>query len=172
MHPGNPGYQPGNAPTQYNPAYNQFEQQPPSDPDTANFAAGSTTPWFRRRSVLIAWFGLIALMLALVIWGIVELTSRGPGGGGTAPASSSSSTTSTTSSSSTTSTSSSASSTSAAPAPSGQAPPQQPPPRQAPPPGETHHHHPRLPSLPSVITIPPVPRVPELPTVITIPPHR
>lgn len=171
--PGGPAYNPGNAPTQYA-AYGPFEQQAAADPDTAEFAAVPPTPWFRRRSVLIAWFGLIVVMLALVVWGIIQLTSRGPGEGGTAPGTSSSSTTSTTTSSTTSSTSSSesASSTSAPPAaPPGQAP-QQPPTRQAPAPSETHHHHPRLPSLPSVITIPPVPRVPELPTVITLPPHR
>lgn len=35
-------------------------------------------PWFRRRWVLIIWIGLIAAMLALVMWGIIQLTSRGP----------------------------------------------------------------------------------------------
>lgn len=166
--PGDPGYNPGNAPTQYA-AYNTFDQQVPGDADTADFAA--PTPWFRRRPVLIAWFGLILLMLALVIWGIVQLTSRGPGGGSTAPGTSSSSTTSTTTTTSSTSTSPSASTTPAAPPPR-QTPPQQQSPRQVPAPGETHRHLPHLPSLPSVITIPPVPKVPELPTVITLPPHR
>lgn len=172
--PGEPGYHPGNAPTQYGPAYNPFDQQPAAEADTANFAAVTPTPWFRRRSVLIAWFALIAVMLGLVIWGIIQLTSRGPGGGSPATQTSSSSTTSTTTSSSTTSSttpSESSSSTSAPPAaPPQQAPPQQPPAQQPPAPGESHRH--RLPSLPSVITIPPIPKVPELPTVITIPPHR
>ncbi|BBX24313.1 hypothetical protein MTER_37240 [Mycolicibacter terrae] len=174
--PGDPGYHPGNAPTQYNPVHNPFEQQIPGEADTTDFAGVPPTPWFRRRSVLTAWFGLIAVMLGLVIWGIVQLTSRGPGGGSTAPQTSSSSSTSTTTSSSATtssSTSESPSSTSAPPAaPPGQAPPQQPAPRQPPVPSESHRHLPRLPSLPSVITIPPIPKVPELPTVITIPPRR
>jgi len=174
QNPGDPGYHPGNAPTQYNPAYNPFEQQPASEADTAGFAAATPTPWFRRRSVLTAWFGLIAVMLGLVIWGIVQLTSRGPGGGSTAPETSSSSTTSTTTSSSTTTTTTteSSSSTSAPAAPPRQAPPQQAPPQQPPAPGDSHHRRPHLPPLPSVITIPPIPRVPELPTVITIPPRR
>lgn len=167
--PGSPGFQPGNAPTQYA-AYPSFEQQPPAGPDAAGFAGTPPTPWFRRKSVLIAWVGLIAVMLALVIWGIVQLTSRGPGGGSTAPETSSSSTSSTSASTtSTTSSSTSAtSSTTPSAAPPQQAPPKQPPAQQAP---EPSHRH-RLPSLPSVITIPPIPRVPELPTVITIPPHR
>jgi len=174
QNPGDPGYHPGNAPTQYNPAYNPFEQQPASEADTAGFAAATPTPWFRRRSVLTAWFGLIAVMLGLVIWGIVQLTSRGPGGGSTAPETSSSSTTSTTTSSSTTTTTTteSSSSTSAPAAPPRQAPPQQAPPQQPPAPGDSHHRRPHLPPLPSVITIPPIPKVPELPTVITIPPRR
>ncbi len=172
--PANPGrvpeHPPGNAPTQYA-SYQAFDE--PTDPQGTDFAAASDTPWFRRRSVLIAWFGLIAVMLALVVWGIIQLTSRGPGGG-TTPATSSSSTTSSTSS---TTTSSSTSSSSSAPsttaptaAPPRQAPPQQPPAQQAPPASEPPRR--RLPHLPSVITIPPIPKVPELPTVITLPPRR
>ncbi|WP_154677544.1 hypothetical protein [Mycolicibacter icosiumassiliensis] len=95
--PGDTGYHPGNAPTQYAP-YSAFDE--PTDPQGTDFAALSDTPWFRRRSVLIAWFGLIAAMLAVVIWGIIQLTSRGPGGG-TTPATSSSSATSSTSTSTT-----------------------------------------------------------------------
>lgn len=166
--PPNPGRHPGDAPTQYG-SYNTFDE--PTDPQGTDFAALSDTPWFRRRSVLIAWFGLIAVMLALVIWGIIQLTSRGPGGG-TTPATSSSSTSSTTSSTTpSTTTSSSAPSTTAPPAaPPRQAPPQQAPAQQAPPAEEPPRR--RLPHLPSVITIPPIPKVPELPTVITLPPRR
>ncbi|CAJ1496920.1 hypothetical protein [[Mycobacterium] holstebronense] len=159
----NPGYEAGNAPTQYAP-YNTFDE--PTDPQGTDFAALSSTPWFRRRSVLIAWFGLIAVMLAVVVWGIIQLTSRGPGGGTTPATSSSSSSTS----SSTTSSSSAPSTTAPTAAPPRQAPPQQPPAQQAPPASEPPHRH--LPHLPSVITIPPIPKVPELPTVITLPPRR
>lgn len=172
-HPGGPGPNPGNAPTQYA-SYNPFDEEPTTDP---NVAALAPTPWFRRRSVLIAWFGLIAVMLGVVIWGIVQLTSRGPGGG-TTPEPSSSSTTSSATSSSTSSTTTSSESTSsttarsAAPPPP-KAPAPKAPSQQAPAPSEPpHHHRPHLPSLPSVITIPPVPKVPQLPTVITLPPHR
>ncbi|WP_164518048.1 hypothetical protein, partial [Mycobacterium sp. P7213] len=171
--PANPGrgpdYPPGNAPTQYA-SYQAFDE--PTDPQGTDFTAVSDTPWFRRRSVLIAWFGLIAVMLALVVWGIIQLTSRGPGGG-TTPATSSSSTTSSTSSTTTSSTSSSSSApstTAPTAAPPRQAPPQQPPAQQAPPASESPRR--RLPHLPSVITIPPIPKVPELPTVITLPPRR
>ncbi len=164
---GDTGYHPGNAPTQYAP-YSAFEE--PTDPQGTDFAALSDIPWFRRRSVLIAWFGLIAAMLAVVIWGIIQLTSRGPGGD-TTPATSPSSTTSSTSSATTATSSSTApSSTTSTAAPPRQAPPQQPPAQQAPPASEPPHHH--LPHLPSVITIPPIPKVPELPTVITLPPRR
>ncbi|MFL0181917.1 hypothetical protein [Mycobacterium sp. SMC-15] len=168
--PGDARYQPGNAPTQYA-SYNAFDE--PTDPTGADFAAPSAIPWFRRRSVLIAWFGLIAVMIALVVWGIIQLTSHGPGGG-TTPATSSSSTTSSWTSSTTSSTTSASSSAPSTTAPSAapprQAPPQQPPAQQAPPPSEPPHRH--LPHLPSVITIPPIPKVPELPTVITLPPRR
>ncbi|ORV46394.1 hypothetical protein AWC02_11240, partial [Mycolicibacter engbaekii] len=166
-HPADPSHHTGGAPTQYAAAYNPFEEQPAAP--TTDFAAPPALPWFRRRSVLIAWFGLIAVMLGLVIWGIIQLTSRGPGGTTTPQTTSSSSTTS--SATSTTTTPSSAPTT-APPAPPRQAP-AQPPAQQAPPPEEPpNRYRPRLPALPSVITIPPVPKLPDLPTVITLPPHR
>ncbi|CAJ1493357.1 hypothetical protein MU0083_000277 [[Mycobacterium] kokjensenii] len=178
--PGDTVYQPAGDQTRYAP-FNAFDTPPQAD--NANFAAPVPTPWYRRRSVLAAWFGLIAVMLALVIWGIIQLTSRGPSSGGTGSQTSSSSSSTTTSSSttsSTTSTTSSSTTSTSSSAPSTTAPPAAPPPRQQQPPAqqapvpseEPRHRHPRLPSLPSVITIPPIPKVPEIPTVITLPPHR
>ncbi|ORV67684.1 hypothetical protein AWC09_16000 [Mycolicibacter hiberniae] len=170
-HSADPSHHTGSAPTQYAAAYNPFEEQPAAP--TTDFAAPTALPWFRRRSVLIAWFGLIAVMLGLVIWGIVQLTSRGPGGTTTPQTTSSSSTTSSATSTTGSATTTPSSAPTAPPAPPRQAPPQQPPAQQAPPPEEPpNRYRPRLPALPSVITIPPVPKLPDLPTVITLPPHR
>lgn len=144
-----------------------------SEPTVPDFAAISETPWFRRRSVLVAWLGLIAAMLALVVWGIIQLTSQEPSGGDTVPADQSSSTVSSTSdTANTTSTSASPTSSDQSPAdqvPSDQTGSPQPPAQQSPQTSDQSPHH--LPHLPSVITIPPVPKLPELPTVITLP-HR
>ena len=175
--PPNPVQQPDSAPTQYA-SYIPLDQQQPAAPNAGEVAAPPPTPWFRRRSVLIAWMALIVAMLALVIWGIIQLTSRGPGGSTTPGTSSSSTTTSSTTSSSESSSSESSSTTSSTSSsatnePGHPAPPAAPPrgPQQPAPEGPepTHHHH--LPPLPSTITIPPVPKFPELPTIITLPPH-
>jgi hypothetical protein len=119
------------------------------------------TPWFRRRWVLITWSALVVLMIALVIWGIIQLISLGSDGS-TVPSTQSSTTRSSTTTISPTTTKGAAT-----------IPPARPP-REAPapggPPNEPPHHRPHLPPLPSVITIPPLPNVPEAPTVITLPP--
>lgn len=169
--PGQP-YQPSDAPTQYA-SYPPPEYPQPGMPAGPDFGGAPPVPWFRRRPVLIAWVALIAAMIALVIWGIIQLTSRGPGPSTSPSGTSSSSTTSTTTSSTTTTAPSTSATESAAP-PQPQAPhqeaPRQPAPAPAAPTEEPEHHH-HLPPLPSVITIPPIPKAPEIPTVITLPPH-
>ncbi len=177
-------YQPGNAPTQY---ADYASMVPPSAPNPAmpenmTFNPPPPTPWFRKTPVLVAWGLLIVAMIAVVIWGIIQLVGRGSGDDGTSGSSSetttsSSATTTSSSASSTTSsseTSTTASSTESSSAPQSEPPRPQQPPQQAPTPNApdtepSHKHH--LPPLPSTITIPPVPHVPELPTVITLPPH-
>ncbi len=99
-------------------------------------------PWYRNPVTLTGWALLVMILIALIVYGIIELISDRQGTGNP----------STTTPSTTTST--------VAPAttPRVQPPPQQP----------THpptHRFPHLPPLPSVITIPGVP------TTITLPPH-
>jgi hypothetical protein len=155
---------PGNEPTR-RPDSGGPEPRPPQDPGVAQ---RPPTPWFRRRWVLITWIALVVLMIALVIWGIIELISSGPEESTVPSSTPSTTTTSTTSTTGTTPTTTTrGASTPAAPPPAG-------PPSEAPAPGghanEPPHHRHRLPPLPSVVTIPPLPKAPEVPTVITLPP--
>lgn len=120
------------------------------------------TPWYRKPAGIIAWVLAVLILIALIVYGLMELLQ---GGQGTSPNPSTSSTPTTTTSTtpppSTTTTSSEQPPTSGAVEPPAQQPTQQPtrqPTQQEP----THRHH--LPQLPSVITIP------EVPTVITLPP--
>lgn len=164
--PAGPEYGPGEVPTHYA-NYPAPGQPAPRDEaqETVGFPAitePGREPWFRRRSVLIGWFVLVAIMIALVLWGIVQLTSRGPERTPT-PSTTSSTTTTTTPTTATTATT-----VEPPAAPPGEAPPHQPPPAEPPAIGPPHHR-PHLPPIPSVITIPPIPRVPEIPTVITLP---
>jgi cytoskeletal protein RodZ len=117
------------------------------------------TPWYRRPPLLIAWLVFVAILLALIVYGITQLLQGGQGSSPT-PSTSATSTTTTTSTATTTTTATTPTTSSAVEAP-GQQPTQQPsqqPSQQEP----THRHH--LPSVPPVITIPGVP------TVITVPP--
>lgn len=117
------------------------------------------TPWYRKPPLLIAWLVFVVILIGLIVYGITELLSGGPG---TSPTPSTSSTTTTTTTTTTPPTTTTTSpSTSTAVGPPAQQPTGQPthqPSQQEP----THRHH--LPQVPSVITIPGVP------TVITVPP--
>ncbi len=122
------------------------------------------TPWYRKPLGVIAWVIAVAILLALIVYGLMELIQGGQGTGHTPGTTSSTTpTTATTTESSappTTTESSPPPPTSSAVAPPVQQPTQQPtrqPTQQQP----THRHH--LPSLPSVITIPNGP-------VVTLPP--
>ncbi|WP_443987673.1 hypothetical protein, partial [Mycobacterium marinum] len=100
-------------------------------------------PWYRNPVTLTGWALLVMILIALIVYGIIELISDRQGTGNPS-----------------TTTPSTTTSTTVAPAttPRVQPPPQQP----------THpptHRFPHLPPLPSVITIPGVP------TTITLPPH-
>ena len=117
-------------------------------------------PWYRSRVLLALWMLMVALLLTLVIYGMVELSR----GGGTSPIPAPHSSTTSTQSSTTTSASTTPSTTGEAPPPGTpeQTPQEAPPPpaNNSPAPGEPphHHHHPHLPStipLPhTTITLP------------------
>jgi cell division septation protein DedD len=119
---------------------------------------GAPAPWHRNRLLLALWGLMVALLLTLVIYGIVEL-SRGGGGETSGPAKSTSSTSSAApAQSSTTSPTPSTSNTSETPPPSetpAQTPEEVPPPaNHSPAPAEPPEHHHHLPHVPSTITLP------------------
>jgi hypothetical protein len=66
------------------------------DPDSA-VSDGAPEPWYRNRVLMALWALIVALLVALLIYGIVELSRGGGETGG--PATTTSSTTSTSSSS-------------------------------------------------------------------------
>jgi hypothetical protein len=144
-------------------ATEQSELSGPFEPSTA------PTPWYRKRAVLIAWGLLVVILIALIIYGLIELATRGGGGPAptptttTTPTTTATTTTPTTTGTTTTTTEPPSNAPTGAPAPPPAAPPAAPPagpPAQAPP--KRPHILPKLPQLPSTITLPH--------TVITLPP--
>jgi cytoskeletal protein RodZ len=119
------------------------------------------TPWYRKPVGIIAWIVAVLILIALIVYGLMELIQGGSGTSHTPSTTSSTTpTTSTTTPPTPTTTQSSETPTSSAVEPPAQQPTQQPthqPTQQQP----THRHH--LPQLPSVITIPDGP-------VVTLPP--
>lgn len=117
------------------------------------------TPWYRKPAMLIAWLISVLILIALIVFGIIELINDDQSVSHV-PKSTTSTTTTTTTTTPTTTTTTSEPSSSAEEQPPVQ---QQPTGQQTQQP--THHHHlPQLPQLPPVITIP------RVPTVITVPP--
>ena len=119
-------------------------------------------PWYRNRSLLAVWATMVAILIVLIIYGLIQL-SRGGGGG---PSTTTPETTPTRSSSPTPSTTPPSTTTTPPPSPSSseeQGPPvgNAPPPAQAPPPAAPPEHHHHVPHIPSTITL--------LHTVITLP---
>jgi hypothetical protein len=138
------------------------EGEPEATPDGAEPDI-APRPWYRSRVLLALWTLMVALLVTLIIYGIVELSR----GGGTspipAPHSSTTSTGSSTTSPEATTTTPSASSEAPPPETPQQAPGEAPPPaNNSPAPGEPpeRHHHLHVPS-----TIP----LPH--TTITLPHH-
>jgi cytoskeletal protein RodZ len=133
-----------------------LEHEPDRGAGDADSAAadGTPEPWYRNRVLLALWALMVALLLTLVIYGIVELS---PGGGETSgPATTSTTPTrsSTTTPSSTTSPSTTSPSTTTETPPPPETPEQTP--EEAPPPANNspspappprHHHHLHLPHL-------------------------
>jgi hypothetical protein len=148
------------------------QQGPAGSAEHADSAApdGAPEPWYRSRMLWGLWGLLVALLLALVIYGIVELSRGGSETGGPATTTS----TTTTPSSTATPTSTPSTSIEAPPPPEPpdtpeqtpeEAPGEEPPPANgAPAPAEPPEHHHHLPHIPSTITLPH--------TVITLPHGR
>jgi hypothetical protein len=118
------------------------------------------TPWYRKPAMLIAWLVSVVILIALIVFGIIELihgqtVSHVPK--------------TTTSTTPTTTTTETTTTTTSSPGSSAEQPPAQEPTQQQPTGGQTqqtqqptHRHH--LPQLPSVITVPGVPNP------VTVPP--
>jgi hypothetical protein len=107
---------------------------------------GAPKPWYRNRILLALWALMVALLLTLVIYGIVELSRGGGETGGPAMTS----TTPTRSSTTTTPSTTTPSNTTEAPPPETpeQTPEEAPPPANnspSPAPPPRHHHHLHLP---------------------------
>ena len=113
-------------------------------------------PWYRSPPLLIAWFLLVLILIALIVYGLGELIG---GGEGTSPAPSSTTTTTSAPTSTTTTTTTTtppvSTTTETTPPPSSEVPPptQQQPTQQPTIPPSTKHH-PHLPQLPPGIKLP------------------
>jgi hypothetical protein len=137
------------------------QPEPAEEPDAFDHEA-EPTPWYRKPAGIIAWIIAVLILIALIVYGLMQLIQ---GGQGTSPSTTSSTTPTTTppttpTTTPTTTESSPPPPTTSAYEPPAQQPTQQPtrqPTQQQP----THRHH--LPQLPSVITIPDGP-------VVTLPP--
>ncbi len=128
------------------------------EPDGADSADGAPEPWYRNRVLLALWALMVALLLTLIIYGIVELSR---GGGSSIPAPHTSTTTptqSSTTSPSPTTTPSTTTPSPMTPSTTTEAPPSEtpeqtseevPPPVNSPAPTQPprHHHHFHLPHL-------------------------
>jgi hypothetical protein len=118
-------------------------------------------PWYRNRLLLAVWATMVAILIVLIIYGLIQLSHGGGGPSTTTPE-----TTPTRSSSPTPSTTPPSTTTTPPPSPSSseeQGPPagNAPPPAQAPPSAAPPEHHHHVPHIPSTITLPH--------TVITLP---
>ena len=137
-----------------------FEQSGDVDPFDQE---AEPTPWYRKPGMLIAWLVSVVILIALIVFGIIELI-HGQQTVGHTPKTTTSTTTTTTTTTQTNPTTTTSSPSSAEQPPAQQ--PTQQPTQQQPTGGQTqqpsHHHH--LPQLPSVITVPGVPNP------VTVPP--
>lgn len=155
---------PSNRPTQMA-DYSALEAPPGSDDQPAE-PQSPPAPWYRKRSLLAIWATMVAILVVLIVYGLIQI-SRG-GGGGTSTTTSSTTPSSTTTPSPTTTPSTTTTTPSTTtPTPSPSTPEERPtggnasPPAQGPPSAEPPDHHHHLPHIPSTITLPH--------TVITLP---
>ena len=65
-------------------------------PEAFDALEAEPTPWYRKPPLLIAWLVFVAILIALIIYGITELLHGGPGTSPTPSTSSTSTTTTTT----------------------------------------------------------------------------
>jgi hypothetical protein len=139
-----------------------LEHEPDRTAEDADSAAPDSAPepWYRNRILLALWALMVALLLTLVIYGIVEL-SRGGGGETSGPAKSTPSTSPAAPARSSTTSPTTTTETPPPPETPEQTPQEAPPPpaNNSPGPAEPpqHHHH----HIPSTVTLPH--------TVITLP---
>jgi hypothetical protein len=146
--------------------YGGVDPQPPGYYDHPDYSEPAEpesppAPWYRKRWLLAVWATMVAILVVLIIYGLIQI-SHGGGGGtftttpSTTPTQSSTTTPSTTTPSTTT-TPPPPSSSEQGPPPGGNSAP----PAQAPPPAEPPEHHHHLPHIPPTISLPH--------TVITLP---
>jgi hypothetical protein len=132
-------------------------ETPPDQSETPEPHHGGIepAPWYRSPPLLIAWFLLVLILTALIVYGLGELIG---GGEGTSPAPSSTTTTTSAPTSTTTTTSTTqppvSTTTETTPPSSEVQPPVQQQPTQQPTHQPTQKHHPHLPQLPPGIRLP------------------
>ncbi len=127
----------------------EHEPEPTADNTDSAVSDGAPEPWYRNRVLVALWALMVALLLALVIYGIVELYRGGGETGGPATTSTTPARSSTTSPSNTTSpptTTPSSPTETPPPETPEQTPDEAPPPANnspspAPPPRHRHHLH-------------------------------
>jgi hypothetical protein len=132
-------------------------------PDYADSAEpeSAPAPWYTKRSLLAVWATMVAILVVLIIYGLIQLSHGG--GGGPSTTTPSTTPTPTRSSTTTPSTTTTPPSTATNPPPPETTPEEnQPPEENSPAPAEPPPHHHHLPHIPSTITLPH--------TVITLPP--
>jgi hypothetical protein len=146
--------------------------RPPGFDDEPDYAADDSgsaepesapNPWYRNRVLLALWALLVATLIVLIIYGLVQLSPGGEGGG---PSTTTPSTTPTRSSTTSPTTTTTNPSTTTTPPPPPPTTPEEVPPSggysPAPAPAEPPRHHHHMPHIPSTVTLPH--------TVITLPP--
>jgi hypothetical protein len=137
--------------------YGAVDPRAPGSDESPDYSQGADpesppAPWYRNRSLLAVWATMVAILIVLIIYGLIQL-SHGSGGETSTTTPSSTPTRSSTTTPSTTTppstTSLPPSSTPEEGPPNGNAPP----PAQGPPPAEPPPHH-HLPHIPSTIPLP------------------
>ena len=136
--------------------------QPPESDDHPDYSEPAEQesppdPWYKNRSLLAVWATMVAILIVLIIYGLIQISHGGGGGTSTTTPSTTPTRSSSPTPSMTPPTPPPPSSTPEEGPPNGNAPP----PAQGPPPAEPPQHHHHLPHIPSTIPLPH--------TVITLP---
>jgi hypothetical protein len=142
--------------------------RPPGFDDEPDYAADDSAsaepesapnPWYRNRVLLALWALLVATLIVLIIYGLVQLSRGGEPGG---PSTTTPSTTPMRSSTTSPTTTTTNPSTTTTPPPPPPTTPEEVPPSGGYSPAEPPRHHHHLPHIPSTVTLPH--------TVLTLPP--